>query len=154
MQRSAWYRRRWFWLSTCLILAASYDLFTVRYFVDTPTYVAELEGPTSQTFELEPNYPNPFNSGTVIPFALTQGGEMRLDIYNSLGQRVATLAEGYREAGRYRSSWNGLDAAGRVQASGIYLARLQSDTESQSRRLLLLRRTIDNEPGSARRDFG
>ncbi len=134
MQRSAWYRRRWFWLSTCLILAVSYDLFTVRYFVDTPTYVAELDGPTSQTFELEPNYPNPFNSGTVIP---------------SLSHR-----SGRCTSRRYRSSWDGLDAAGRVQASGIYLARLQSDTESQSRRLLLLRRTIDNEPGSARRDFG
>jgi hypothetical protein len=54
-----------------------------------------------QSFSLSQNFPNPFNSETVIRFALPEPGEVELAVYNLAGQRVVSLAEGVREAGSY-----------------------------------------------------
>ena len=63
--------------------------------------VEALDVTVPQFFTLSQNYPNPFNSSTVIRFALPQSGEVDLSIYNLAGQKVATLAQGHREAGTY-----------------------------------------------------
>ena len=63
-----------------------------------PTAV-DSEPAAPNRFVLEPNHPNPFNAGTVIPFQLATAGEVRLGIYNSLGQRVRILDEGRRSPG-------------------------------------------------------
>ncbi|MBT5056893.1 MAG: T9SS type A sorting domain-containing protein, partial [Gemmatimonadetes bacterium] len=70
------------------------------------------------------NYPNPFNSGTVIPFALETAGQAELHIFDLLGQRVATLISGFREAGTYQLHWDATDDAHRPLASGTYFYRL------------------------------
>ena len=76
-------------------------------------------------FELSQNYPNPFNAGTVIPFIVTSPiSDVRLEVYNILGARVATLIDDRLEAGRYRVTWDGKDASGRALASGVYLYRI------------------------------
>jgi flagellar hook assembly protein FlgD len=90
-------------------------------------------------FALEQNRPNPFNSDTVIRFALPLRGEVELLVYNLAGQRVATLVEGAREAGTYAVRWDGRNASGQSLASGVYLYRLQSGERIESRKLLLLK---------------
>ncbi|MFC1525215.1 DUF362 domain-containing protein [Candidatus Latescibacterota bacterium] len=112
----------------------------LSYYVDTPTYVAESQGdgvPTS--FALEQNAPNPFNSDTIIRFALSESQEVRLEVYNLLGQRVATLAEGWREAGQYRVRWDGRDDGGQELASGVYAYRLVAGERATTRKLVLTR---------------
>ena len=92
-----------------------------------------------QAFTLSQNYPNPFNSSTVIRFALPASEEVELAVYNLMGQKVATLVEGVREAGTYTLHWDGRDGHGRALASGVYFYRLQADGQVETRRLLLLK---------------
>jgi hypothetical protein len=60
-----------------------------------------------ETFTLSQNYPNPFNPETTIRFDLPQSRQIELAIYNLAAQRVATLVQGYREAGSYSVRWDG-----------------------------------------------
>ena len=90
-------------------------------------------------FILGQNYPNPFNSSTVIHFNLPTSDIADLSIYNIAGQKVATLAQGMRQAGTHVINWNGKDDNERLLTSGLYFYRLQSSTQQQTRKLLLLR---------------
>ncbi len=73
-------------------------------------------------FALNQNYPNPFNPTTQIGFSLPQNEHVRIDVYNMLGQRVATLANGLFTAGTHQISFD----ASRL-ASGMYMYRLQTE---------------------------
>jgi pimeloyl-ACP methyl ester carboxylesterase len=99
------------------------------------TYSAALPS----VFVLDQNHPNPFNSDTVIRFDLPQAGEVALVLYNLVGQQVATLVQEAREAGAHAVLWNGEDEHGRALASGVYLYRLRTGSQEQTRKLLLLR---------------
>ncbi|MEW6753114.1 MAG: FG-GAP-like repeat-containing protein [Candidatus Latescibacterota bacterium] len=96
-----------------------------------------------RAFALQPNYPNPFNSSTVIGFRLPERARVELTVYDLLGQQVATLVQGEREAGAHQVTWDGRDTAGRPLASGVYLCRLRAAGQAgglvDTRRLLLLR---------------
>ena len=85
--------------------------------------------PLPRTFALEQNYPNPFDSGPAIRLSLSTKAEVDLAAFNLIGQRVATLVTGVREAGTYTAHWDGRDAQGRVSSSGVYLYRLQAAGE-------------------------
>ena len=90
-------------------------------------------------FALEQNWPNPFNAGTAISFALPAHDAVDLAVYNISGQRVVTLVLGERPAGRYRVAWDGRDGFGAELASGAYLYRLRAGDRVHTRKLLLLR---------------
>ena len=75
-------------------------------------------------FALGPNYPNPFNPSTLIPYQLAATSPVRLEVFNVLGQSVATLVDEEQGAGSYRARWDGTDAAGGAAASGVYIYRL------------------------------
>ena len=89
---------------------------------------------TPAEYSLEQNYPNPFNPLTTIAYQLAERGRVRLDIFNVLGERVATLVDRDQEAGTYQLYW---DAHG--FASGSYYYRLQVGDFVQSRKMLLVR---------------
>ena len=106
----------------------------------TPTAIEETESEAMPNgFALYQNYPNPFNAGTAIRFALSAREQVELGVYNTTGQRVATLVRGVRQAGVYTASWNGLDESGAVLASGIYFYRLQTGHQLETRKLVLVR---------------
>ena len=92
-----------------------------------------------ESFALAQNYPNPFNSGTVIRFDLPAAQAVELAVYNLSGQQVTTLVTGPREAGTYSVRWDGRDDDGRELASGVYLYRLRTGTQVETRKLLLIR---------------
>ena len=96
-------------------------------------------------FELGANYPNPFNPSTVIPYQLPASMQVRLEVFNSLGQRVATLVDGERPAGFHTASWDATDARGQAVAAGVYLCRLNGDGVQATRSMLL----IDGQAGTA-----
>ena len=80
------------------------------------------------------NFPNPFNSATTISYSLPEQGEISISIYNLLGQRVATLFEGTREAGEHTITWDA-----REFPSGVYFARLEAGEHSENIKMVLLK---------------
>ena len=90
-------------------------------------------------FELERNYPNPFNSGTVIPFSLSSETEVHLQVFDVLGRPVVNLVVGRLQTGRYGVNWEGRDAGGQLVPSGIYFYRLRGGNRAESRKMTLVR---------------
>lgn len=91
-----------------------------------PTAIQEVESSRPQSFALGQNHPNPFNSGTVIPFEV-QGGPVDLAVYNTAGQLVRRVLVGQLDGGYHEVAWDGRDAAGNTMASGVLLYRLQGE---------------------------
>ena len=94
-------------------------------------------------FALGQNYPNPFNPSTIIPYQLPTAGHVRLDVFNLLGQRLATLVDAERSAGVHTAQWDATDAAGRAVGAGVYIYRLSSGGMTESRRMVL----VDGQAG-------
>ena len=96
-----------------------------------------------QGVALGPNYPNPFNPSTLIPYQLAATSPVRLEVFNVLGQRVATLVDGAQGAGAYVARWDGTDAAGGAAASGLYFYRLTVGGAHQTGKMVL----VDGQAG-------
>jgi len=90
-------------------------------------------------FILEQNYPNPFNMSTRIRFSLPLNTDVRLIVYNILGQRVATLADGNFARGRHVITWDGHNTRGNSLSSGIYIYRLTAGGFVSSRKMVLVK---------------
>lgn len=86
----------------------------------------------NDVYQLEQNFPNPFNPSTRISYVVLQPGHVKLTIYNILGEEVATLVDKFVETGNYEVSF---DASG--LASGLYLCKLQYDDHFQIRKMIL-----------------
>ena len=99
-------------------------------------------------FELGANYPNPFNPSTHIPYRLPAVMHVQLEVFNLLGQRVATLVDGEQPAGFHTASWNATDAAGQAVGAGVYLYRLRGDGRQLTRSMLLIDGAGSPVPGS------
>ncbi len=85
-----------------------------------------------ETFKLEPNYPNPFNPSTTIPYALSKTAQVKLDVFDALGRHVQTLVDGQQNSGRYYPQFRANDIS-----SGVYIYRLIVDNKSETGKLLL-----------------
>ncbi|HUV29704.1 MAG TPA: T9SS type A sorting domain-containing protein [Acidobacteriota bacterium] len=129
--------------------AGSYEVIRVRgdftltevVVVDTNNYDLTLHpsgaGEDRQlptTFALEQNHPNPFNPTTNVSFGLPVASEVRLRVYNTLGQQVATLVDGRLEAGVHTVAWDASHVA-----SGVYLYRLEAGDFVQTKKMVLLK---------------
>jgi hypothetical protein len=88
---------------------------------------------------LEPNYPNPFNPETVIPFQIAQDGAVRIAVYDITGHLVKTLLNTNLPAGAHSVVWNGADSSGRRVSAGMYFSRLLAGNQMVTRKMLLVR---------------
>ena len=95
--------------------------------------VVEVEIMPAQ-FELSQNYPNPFNPSTTIRFSLPKETQLKINIYNMLGELVETLAEGTYEAGYHKVTFNASSLP-----SGAYIYRIESSDFVQVRKMVLLK---------------
>jgi len=77
-------------------------------------------------FALLQNYPNPFNPETWLVYQLPEKSLITLEIFNSLGQRVAVLEDGFKEAGTHKIKWDVLNTSGQRLPSGIYICRMKA----------------------------
>ena len=98
-----------------------------------------------ERFELGSNYPNPFNPSTLIPYRLPSSMHVRLEVFNLLGQRIATLVDEEQPAGSHTAEWDATGAAGQAAGAGVYLYRLSGDAGKITRRMVL----VDGQAGSA-----
>ena len=93
---------------------------------------------------LSPNYPNPFNPETWIPYELATDTDVRITIYNAQGVVIRTLQMGQQSAGYYTDReraayWDGRNALGEQVASGVYFYQLETDTISALRKMVILK---------------
>jgi hypothetical protein len=93
--------------------------------------------PTS--YALHNNYPNPFNPVTNILYDIPELTDVKLEIFNVMGQRVRTLAEGKHEAGRYQIVWNATNDIGESLSSGMYIYRIQAGDFVSVKKLVLMK---------------
>ena len=93
--------------------------------------------PTS--YALHNNYPNPFNPVTNILYDIPELTDVKLEIFNVMGQRVRTLAEGKHEAGRYLIVWNATNDIGESLSSGMYIYRIQAGDFVSVKKLVLMK---------------
>ena len=111
-----------------------------RYDLDyTPVSVDEEFIETPPLTSLFQNYPNPFNPETKIEFYLEKGGEVKLEIFNIRGQRLATLIDEDLPQGEHSHVWNPKTMAGKDLPSGVYLYRLQTGDYDRTRKMLYLK---------------
>ena len=94
-------------------------------------------------FALGQNYPNPFNPSTIIPYQIPVSAHVRLEVFNLLGQRLATLVDAEQSAGTYTAQWDATDAAGQAVGAGVYIYRLSIGGTMESRRMVL----VDGQAG-------
>lgn len=104
------------------------------FFYDETAVNIESDNDTPRDYALSQNYPNPFNPSTQIQYSIPESGSVRLDVYNLMGQRVATLVDGNVAAGTHTVTF---DAS--LLASGMYLYRLQAGTTVLTRKMTLLK---------------
>ena len=106
---------------------------------EKPTMPRSVESLAPADYGLFANFPNPFNSGTAIPYQLPRGGPVSFNIYDALGQVVRHLAWDFKEAGLHRAYWDARDSRGLDVGSGVYFYRMQAGDFVATRRLLLVR---------------
>ncbi len=116
------------------------DLYVVAAQGDQPTDVYERNNPNLPSgFVLDQNYPNPFNQSSRIRFSIPTRTNVRLTIYNILGQAVKDWPVQNLPAGTYSLDWDGLTRAGIPAATGIYFYRLEAGEFVQTRKMVLLK---------------
>ncbi len=90
------------------------------------------------TLEFAPLSPNPFATSTMIAFALPARGHVTAEVFDVKGERVCTLVNGTRDAGRYRENWRGTDTQGRAVSAGVYFVRVRAVGRELTRRIVRL----------------
>ena len=138
-------------------LVGSYDMLsTVDVFVQGDyVYVADdysltilhFENPVGiedsetlpENISLLQNYPNPFNARTEIKYTLPVGSDVKLEIYNLLGQKVVTLADEKQTAGYHSLIWDGTNESGQMVSSGMYLYKLTTNENISVKKMVMLK---------------
>ncbi len=105
----------------------------------TFTYSNTIEISTSAItdFTLEQNYPNPFNPETIIRFVLPVSGEIRLELFSPLGEKISILTEGFRESGVYSVGFNAQNLS-----AGVYFYTLRQNDRSITRKMVLTKQVL------------
>lgn len=96
--------------------------------VTAPTGVEE-EVELPANYILFQNYPNPFNGSTTICYALAQQADVKLEVFNNRGEKVATLVDQTQNQGQHSVNWQGIDDSGASVSTGLYIYRLTLDND-------------------------
>jgi M6 family metalloprotease-like protein len=134
------------------LTVAGVYMYQVRTVYESPNGTSALSEPLDVHFvdsddEIMPvyvthlgvNYPNPFNPETSINFALSNDGNVEINIYNVRGQKVRTLLNTEMSRGTHSVVWNGNDDNGNQVGSGIYFYRMKADEYTSIRKMMLLK---------------
>lgn len=104
----------------------------------TPTAVGDNDG-IPNVFDLAQNYPNPFNPETSIRYQVANPSDVKIQVYNLMGQLVNTLVDRRQAQGNYTITWNGRNDRGQVVATGVYLLKMQAGDFTKVRKMAFIR---------------
>lgn len=110
---------------------------TIKYVQDVGIVNDENQVPSQ--INLSQNYPNPFNFSTTIQYDLPYQCRAEINIYNNFGQKIKTLVNEVKDAGRYSVVWNGRNDEGKQLVSGVYFCRFEAGGFFESKKLILLK---------------
>ena len=102
------------------------------------TLAEQMLGLPQQTV-LAPNYPNPFNASTTLPYSVGIPGDIIIDIYDLSGQRIRRLVDAYHGVGQYTISWDGRDERSAMSSSGMYIVSIRGDRVLSTRKIMLMK---------------
>jgi hypothetical protein len=91
------------------------------------------------SFVLYQNYPNPFNPVTRIKYDISENSNVSVNVYNLMGEKVATLVNQYQNAGYYFTNWDSRNDLGISVSAGVYIYQIKAGKYVQSRKLILLK---------------
>ena len=147
--KNQWYNPRgefdWKSIQFFEIVSEYHNLQGIEFFFDDIRIInpsatqINNEAPYPSRFHLLQNYPNPFNSSTSIQFYLNKTGKVSLTIFNLAGRVVFKFVHNYLTTGKQSIDWLATDTKNNQLPSGLYICRLESENESQSKRILLLK---------------
>ncbi len=92
-----------------------------------------------RAYQLYANFPNPFNATTTIRFYLPKAAQVRLEIFNVLGQKIRTLKNAYLPSGHHQILWDGRGENGEMVSSGVYYYRMQAADFNKMKKMILLK---------------
>ena len=118
-------------------LNPSNDTLSSTFSVKSITGVETVPKQTPSKFALYQNYPNPFNPTTTISFDVPRQTDIKISIYNMLGQLVQRLVDKQMNPGVFSVTWDGKNRQGYPQGSGVYLCRLESENFNQTIKLII-----------------
>jgi hypothetical protein len=122
------------------IFNGDFDLDAVVAVNSQSTAISEFKNPvTISGFELEQNFPNPFNPETAIRFKVAQSGILTMQIYNLRGQIVKTLFNSNYSPGAYQVHWDGKNENSEFVTTGVYFCKMKIGNYQAVRRLILLK---------------
>ena len=110
------------------------DDIEVLAYSDSPSHIAEEQNGNAVRFALAQNHPNPFNPVTTISYQLSAISNVKLTVYNVLGQKISTLVDERQKAGIYSVSFNGTNLN-----SGIYYYKLTAGAFERTHKMILLK---------------
>jgi hypothetical protein len=104
--------------------------------IGTASYIEEQTRPSA--VELMPGFPNPFGHRVTLPYLIPEPMEVKIEVFNVLGQQVARLAHGVHTPGRHEATWDGTTGSGPA-GSGLYIVRLHAGGEMHTQTVVLVR---------------
>lgn len=115
------------------------ETYFIRATIQTTTSVAEISNEIPSEFELSYNYPNPFNPSTRFKYALPEGRNVKIIIYDINGSKVTELVNNYQGAGTYEVTWNGKNDLGQQVSSGTYIYQVSAGNFNQTKKMVMLK---------------
>lgn len=129
----SWSNYPYFKSKTIVVSSIEEGLFVLKI-NEGDDLAVEKDNINPNVFKLEKNFPNPFNPQTKISYSLSESGQVSLIVYNSLGQIVKILENGYKLKGSYTINFNGSDLP-----SGTYFYQLLSDGRVRTEKMSLIK---------------
>ncbi|MGA9364413.1 MAG: endo-1,4-beta-xylanase, partial [Bacteroidota bacterium] len=127
------------WQTTCYLVRSDGTarpalLWLAQFVKDNPTGVEEMASRFPSSYQLEQNFPNPFNPATTIRYSISKASKVELKVFDLLGREVRILVNTVQAPGQYTATLNAQDLA-----SGVYFYRLTAGTFTETKKLMLLR---------------
>ena len=111
----------------------------MKEYYEEPVSIEDNTANSQNSFELKNNYPNPFNPTTTIEYSLKNNMNVKLSVYNVVGQKVKTLVNSSQTPGNHSVKWKGLNESGKRVSSGIYFYKLRSGSNVKMKKMILLK---------------
>lgn len=115
------------------------DTVNITMNVSTTTDIDESKVSVPETFRIYQNFPNPFNPYTMIRYDIPKSTKVKIDIYDTRGNNIRTLANENKKAGSHFEKWDAKDEYGKEVANGAYFYTISAQGNSQTKKMLFIK---------------